>query len=74
MTVCRMVGGQANLARRVTEAGTKVTAQAVYKWIKAGRVPADKAPLVERISNQTVTREALCPDFPWPARQDRPAA
>ena len=66
---CRLVGGQSEMARLVTGAGEKVSPQAVHKWIKSGRTPPDKAPIIERITKGAVTAEILCPDFPWPNRK-----
>ena len=41
----------------------RVTRQNIEHWLKAGRVPAEKAPLIERASGVPV--EALCPEADW---------
>lgn len=65
---CRLVGGQSELARLVSERGEQISPQAIHKWIKSGRVPPDKATIVEEITDAQVLAEDLCPDFPWPSR------
>jgi DNA-binding transcriptional regulator YdaS (Cro superfamily) len=65
---CRLADGQSKLAERLAAAGKKVSPQAVHKWIKAGRVPPDKAVLIEQLLGGRVRAEQLCPDFDWPPR------
>lgn len=43
--------------------GNKVLRQHVEHWLKSGRVPADKAPDVERVTG--VPCELLSPDTNW---------
>lgn len=72
--VCREIGGQVELARRITEAGSPVSPQAVHKWVKKNRTPADKAVIIENLMDGKVCAEQLCPKFPWPNRRVRRAA
>jgi len=71
---CRLAGGQSSLALKVTEAGAKVTPQAVYKWVKAGKTPPDKASIIERLFPGRISSRKLCPDFPWPTIRQGKAA
>lgn len=57
------VGG-GGLARLADAAG--VTPQAVSRWHRTGRVPAEKAPAIAEKTG--ISLERLCPDFPWPSR------
>lgn len=43
----------------------KINPVSVYEWIKKGRVPADRAPSIERLCNGTVLCEQICPDVDW---------
>lgn len=45
------------------DGGIKVTRQHVEHWRKVGKVPADKAPEVERVTGIPV--ELLCPGVAW---------
>lgn len=66
---CRLAGGQSELARKITENGKKITPQAVYKWVRSGITPPDRAVLIEQITEGKVTASELCPDFPWPVQK-----
>jgi len=62
-----IVGGQSALA---TALGIKNPA-IVWQWVNKVRpVPAKYCVDIERLTKGVVTREQLCPDFPW----DRAAA
>jgi len=63
---CRLADGQSGLAGLL-----KVSPQAVHKWVKKGRVPPSKAPIVELVLNGQVKSEELCPNFPWPKRKSK---
>lgn len=49
--------------RLANAVGGSVVRQHVEHWLKAKRVPADKAPDVERATG--VPCEVLCPDVSW---------
>lgn len=42
--------------------GCDVSVQAVHKWLKAGRPPAERCIEIERLSGGTITRYQLRPD------------
>ena len=71
---CRLAGGQSELARKLTAAGAKVTPQAVYKWVKAGKTPPDKASIIEQLFPGKIISRKLCPSFPWPIVRHEKAA
>lgn len=57
--------------------GAPVKRQNVEQWLKAGRVPAGMAPLVEAATRQAgaaVHCEALCPGVRWDVLRNNPAA
>lgn len=54
-------GSPSKLAAAIGE--RKVTRQHIEHWRKTGKVPADKAPDVERVTGIPV--EALCPGVAW---------
>jgi DNA-binding transcriptional regulator YdaS (Cro superfamily) len=53
-------GSPTRLARAV---GDPVIRQHVEHWLKAGRVPADKAPSVKRVTG--ISCDLLCPGVEW---------
>jgi len=53
----RTIGGITALAKRLG-----VSRAAVYEWIN-GRVPAERAVEIERVTNGAVTRQVLRPDI-----------
>lgn len=53
-----IAGGVSRLARSMNIARTSV-----YEWIAKGRVPAERAIPVERLTDGKVTRSELCPDI-----------
>ncbi len=55
-----IVGGPGKMA-----AEFDVSYQAVQDWIRTGRVPADRCPSIERLTEGAVTCEALRPDVEW---------
>lgn len=58
---CRVLGGQAELARAV-----RVSPGAVNQWCKGGRpVPEDRAVVIERLTSFRVSADDLCPDTRW---------
>ncbi len=60
-------GGQASVAKAL-----KIKRQAVWKWEKKGRVPADKVLILCDLVSQQVTPQQLRPDvFGQPASQGR---
>jgi DNA-binding transcriptional regulator YdaS (Cro superfamily) len=42
-----------------------VTPQVVNNWVARGRVPAERCPDIERVTDGVVTCEALRPDVDW---------
>lgn len=68
-------GSQSELARRV---GGTVKQPHVWKWLRAGRVPAERVPAVCRAVGSAVLPHELRPDlpdlFPVPAIEDVEAA
>lgn len=61
---------QSELARRVAQLTNRRIRQGhVWKWIRAGRVPADMAIPVERATGGKVTRHELRPDL-YPLEQN----
>lgn len=65
---CALAGGRAKLAAAVDP---PVSAQAVYLWVKKGKLPAERVLDVERATGGLVTRYQLRPDI-YPL-EDRPA-
>jgi DNA-binding transcriptional regulator YdaS (Cro superfamily) len=59
---CQLVGGQAQLAQMLG-----IKRQAIHGWIADGRVPADRALQIQRITQGQVTVGELRPDFDWEA-------
>lgn len=51
-----IVGTQVELAKKC-----RVTQQSVYKWLKKGKVPADRILDAVEASNGKMTPEELCP-------------
>lgn len=56
----QLVGGQAELARRL---GT--TSQVVHNWRIRGNVPAEYVPAIEDATFGHVRAEEIRPDVPW---------
>ena len=52
--------------------GAPVLRQHVEHWLKAGKVPADKAPSVKRVSG--VPCDLLCPGVEWGEVNSKEAA
>mgnify|MGYP007071567310 CR=1 FL=1 len=52
--------------------GLPVQRQHVEHWLKSGKVPADKAPTVKRLTG--IPCEVLCPGPEWDAVSDTEAA
>lgn len=46
------------------EIGVSVTM--VNKMLKTGKVPPGRAAQIEMLVDGKVTKQELCPDFPWP--------
>lgn len=65
---CAVVGSQAELARRVG-----VTVQAVNKWCRKGRVPAERVLAVEVATGGEVARHEMRPDI-YPPLEAKPEA
>ncbi len=63
---CRLVGGQAEMARRITDiSGEQVTPQAIYKWMRNGRPPVGRVLTIFTACDEKVTCHELRPDkFP----------
>ena len=57
-TAAFLVGGQNKLAEALN-----VTPQAVNKWVKADRAPAERVIEIERVTNGEITRHELRPDL-----------
>lgn len=57
-TAAFLVGGQNKLAEALN-----VTPQAVNKWVKADRPPAERVIEIERVTNGEITRHELRPDL-----------
>jgi DNA-binding transcriptional regulator YdaS (Cro superfamily) len=66
---CILVGGQSKMAVLLSTSGAPVSRQSVNNWIRLGKVPPDKATLIERIVDGKIRVEDLCPTFPWPKRK-----
>lgn len=64
----RLVGGQSELARRLSAIGPPITPQGVGAWCRDedGRVPSGRVLDVERVTESRVTRYDLRPDL-YPA-------
>lgn len=58
----RLVGGQAALANAIHEHHPTVKQQHVWKWVRAGRVPAEYVRAIEAATGWRVTRYQLRPD------------
>lgn len=59
------VGGQSELARRLSETGKSITPQGVGLWCRTGLVPVDRAHEVEHATDGSVRVEELCPHVEW---------
>jgi DNA-binding transcriptional regulator YdaS (Cro superfamily) len=60
-TAAKMIGSQACLARRL-----KVSPPTVNQWCSGDRpIPAARAIQIESLTGGVVTRNSLCPSFPW---------
>ncbi|NIF85268.1 helix-turn-helix domain-containing protein [Comamonas sp. Tr-654] len=60
-TAAELVGGVSALARLLG-----VTPSAVHQWLRGHRpVPAERCPVIERLTNRAVTCEKLRPDVEW---------
>lgn len=60
---CAAVGGQSGLAEKLS-----ITPQAVFLWVKTGKVPAERVLAVEAATGGAVTRHELRPDI-YPAER-----
>lgn len=60
---CSAVGGQGELAARLSSRGPRVTPQAISYWRRSGVIPADRGGAIEHESG--VRAEALCPQVEW---------
>ena len=57
----QIVGSKAELARRL-----KVRTPTVSQWCSGARpIPPARAVAIESVTDRQVTRQELCPDFPW---------
>lgn len=57
----QILGSKAELARRL-----KVSTPTVSQWCSGGRpIPPKRAIAIESATDRQVTRQELCPDFPW---------
>lgn len=77
----KAIGGQAALARELANrSGRPIRQGHVWAWLyRTKRVPPEIAPHIEAATEKVgkrVSREDLCPDFPWgkPARAKRIAS
>lgn len=60
-TAVKQVGGISALAKALG-----VTPPTVHQWLRGQRpIPAERCPAIERLTNRTVTCEALRPDVDW---------
>ena len=55
-----IVGSQAEFARRLG-----ITPQVVHNWKIRGNVPAEYAPIIERVTSGGVSADEIHPDVPW---------
>lgn len=55
----KVAGGQSKLARLVG-----VSQNAVFKWLRAGRPPAERVPAIVRATGGVVQAHELRPDLP----------
>ncbi|MGE4340446.1 MAG: Cro/CI family transcriptional regulator [Pigmentiphaga sp.] len=55
-----LAGGAAAVA---TELG--INRLSVYEWVSNGRVPAGRAPTIERMAGGAVRCEEICPGVDW---------
>lgn len=62
-----LAGGQSALARILTEMTGKLVRQStVSLWLhRDGKVPPEMAPYIEAAVDKRVSRQELCPGFPW---------
>lgn len=65
-----LVGGQSELARRLSTSENTLTPQAVGDWCRAGRVPPERVLDVVAATNFRVSAHQLRPDL-YPADLDR---
>ena len=57
----QIVGSKAELARRL-----RVRTPTVSQWCSGARpIPPARAIAIEAATDRKVTRQELCPDFPW---------
>jgi DNA-binding transcriptional regulator YdaS (Cro superfamily) len=59
----RAAGGASAVAAKF-----EIARVSVHEWVKAGRIPAEKAPIVAEMAAQRgsyFTLEQLCPPVPW---------
>ncbi len=66
----RLVGGQSALAKKLSFKHSNIKQQHVWKWVRAGRVPAEYCNAIEKATNGAVTRYDLRPDVFGPAPTD----
>lgn len=73
--VC-LVGSQGRLAAAIQPMHPTVKQQHVWRWVRAGRVPAEYALAIETATGGKVTRYELRPDVfgPAPDAPDQRAA
>ena len=65
-----VLGGQTSTARVLSErTGAKITQGNIWSWMhRTETVPSHVAPYFEALTEekgQRVSKESLCPDFPW---------
>jgi len=69
-----LIGGQTETARMISaRSGKRLSQKNIWSWINVtGYVPAEFAPFVEALVREKamddediVTKQQLCPDFPW---------
>lgn len=66
----KLVGNPSELARRL-----EVKPPTVHQWLHGQRpVPPKRASQIEGLTDGAVTRQELCPDFPWDESAARLAA
>lgn len=71
-------GGQSALARGLTErTGEQIDQGHIWSWLhRSRRVPSEMAPHIEHLCaerGKRITREELCPEFPWHLPRAKPA-
>ena len=59
-------------SRLATACGDGVLRQHIEHWVKTGRVPADRCPLIEKATAGVVRCEELRPDVAWDVLRTTP--